>query len=332
MRWLLALALVILLLAAGAAIYLAAMEPAQRPASAESIEATPERLARGEYLAEAVLNCFDCHSEREKHRFGMPIVAHKKGAGDSFCPDHTLGFPGRVCIPNITPDPAAGISSWSDGEILRAIREGVRRDGTAIFPLMPYSFYRSLSDEDAGAVVVYLRSIKPIARERNKTELDFPVNWMVKFEPKPLAGPVPPPGAKDYGKYLAEVAGCRGCHTPVDAERRMIAGKDFSGGQIFPIDTGVAIRSSNITPHATGLGALTKEAFIAKFKVFAEREPIEVPPDQNTVMPWFGYARMTEEDLGAIYDYLKTVPPIENRVPRLRSPFKSNAKNGPSPG
>lgn len=322
MRKLLIAAAATLLSAAGLYAYLAAMKPAQRAPSDEKIDATPERLARGRYLAEAVLSCFDCHSVRRENIYGMPPIAETRGAGTP-CSDRALGFPGRICPPNITPDPKTGIGAWSDGELMRAIREGVNKNGGAIFPLMPYHYYRALSDEDARALVAYLRSIPAVAIERERTELDFPIDITVKFEPQPLEGPVAPPRSGDavaQGKYLAEIGGCRGCHTPVDEKRHMIPGRDFAGGQEFPLDVGVSVRSTNLTRDVkTGMGAMTKEQFVARFKAFEDPAAArEVPIDRNTVMPWLSYARMTEEDLSAIYEYLQTLPPIVNPIRRRK--------------
>jgi hypothetical protein len=316
MRKLLAIAGVIFVLGIGALVYLVLMKPAQRPPSAEQIERTPQRLARGEYLAEHVLACFECHSDRDMNRYGLPLVEATKGSG-TICFAQGFGFPGRVWSPNITPDPKTGIGSWTDGELMRAIREGIHRDGSALFGFMPYSYYRSLSDEDTRALVVYLRSIPAIEKARERTELDFPINLLIKFEPEPLAGPVPDPDAQNLGKYLAEIAGCRGCHTPVDAQHREIPGRDFAGGQEFPLDVGVRVFSTNITPDPkTGIGKINKETFIGRFKAFEDRATAAatVPIDKNTVMPWLNYAGMKVDDLSAIYDYLQTVTPIENRV------------------
>lgn len=323
MRKLLAVALAILIVAAAVLTYFTViMKPKQRPPSEEKIEPTDERKARGEYLVENVLSCYDCHSERDSNRFGLPALKDKKGIGTP-CFDQALGFPGRVCTPNITPDPKTGIGAWTDGELMRAIREGVGRDGEAIFGLMPYPYYRFLSDEDARAIVVYLRSQPPIEEARDRTKLDFPISVFIKLEPLPLTGPVDPPSTSDplaQGKYLSEIAGCHGCHTPIDEQHHALAGKDYSGGQEFPLDVGVLVKASNITPDPkTGIGKMSKEAFIGRFKAFEDHEAAaqEVPIQQNTVMPWLNYARMRVEDLSAIYDYLQTVPAISNHVRRL---------------
>ncbi|HWW63010.1 MAG TPA: cytochrome c, partial [Thermoanaerobaculia bacterium] len=154
------LLLVVVAVAVCAIAWLALRRPAQRPASTEKIEATPERLARGKYLAHHVTDCFGCHSDHID-AFGFPPKPGTEGQGGmSF--SKADGFPGFLAVRNITPDPETGIGNWTDGEILRAIREGVDREGKALFPMMPYGGYKELGDEDAKAIVAYLRTIKPI--------------------------------------------------------------------------------------------------------------------------------------------------------------------------
>jgi hypothetical protein len=143
---------------------------------------------------------------------------------------------------------------------------------------------------------------------------------------------VPEPDRNDkvaYGKYLARVAGCQSCHTPVDKQHQPLPGQDFSGGQEFPGPWG-ALRSANLTPHATGLGDRTEAQFVGMFKAF-DMPVADLPtvtPDKNTVMPWLTYSKMTEADLGAIYAFLKTVPAIERVVEKRPAP----ALPAPAPG
>ena len=99
-------------------------------------------------------------------------------------------------------------------------------------------------------------------------------------------------------------------------------GEPLAGGREFPLPDGSVLRSANLTPHATGLGSWTEEMFVQKFKMYADsayqpRTPAEV--GYQTIMPWTMYAQMTEEDLSAIYAYLKTVPAVENRVEKFTS-------------
>jgi len=307
------------LLAAGLAAAVGSMRaarPALRPPSPERIEPTPARLERGRYLAVHVLSCFDCHSRRDWSRYGGPTVGPPGAGGHCFTRED--GFPGTICSPNITPDPETGIGRWSDGEILRALREGVDRDGNALYPRMPYLEYRYLSDEDARAVVAYLRSIPAVRNAVPETRVSFPASFFITRLPQPLNGPVAAPDPGDriaYGRYLADVAGCRSCHTPVDRRQEPIPELAFSGGHEFKGPFGT-VRASNLTPHATGMGSRTREEFIAMFKAFSNVAAVAAPidPHANTVMPWFSLAGMSEADLGAIYDYLRTVRPIENQV------------------
>lgn len=310
-----------LALAVGALVaYLSSKKPLQRPPEAGTFEATPARRARGEYLALHVVDCLLCHSEARFDRYGIPRVPGTEGKG-GFVFGKDFGIPGTLPSRNITPDPETGLGRWTDGEILRAIREGVDRHGDALFPMMPYGAYREMSDEDARSLVVYLRSLKPIRNAVPKKKIDFPVNILVKGAPKPVAGPIVAPDAKKdevaYGRYLAVIGGCKGCHTPETRPGQPIPGREFAGGQVFRGPWGRNV-SSNLTPHPDAyLGKATKAEFIGRFRSFASLGGDAAPvatKGRNTLMPWLALSGATDEDLGAIYEFLKTVPPVENRV------------------
>ncbi|HEX8674228.1 MAG TPA: c-type cytochrome [Longimicrobium sp.] len=305
----------------GAAIFLGTKSPAYRPAPDLKVESTPEQIERGRYLVENVANCLHCHSQLDETKYGMPIKEATKGAGGR-CFTHETGFPGNMCAKNITPHPEHGLGKWTDGEISRAIREGVDKQNQPIFPLMPYTNYRHMSDEDTSAMIAYLRSLPPVAGQWPDRVLDFPLPIVVKFQPQPITAAVAAPDKSNtvaYGRYLINVAGCETCHTPVDAQHQPLPGMAFAGGQVFPLKPGAAVVSSNITMHETGLGNRTRENFIAMFRAYASPESHNVAADsgKNTVMPWLGMSGMTDEDLGAIYDYLKTVPPVANKVEKF---------------
>lgn len=335
----LGIAALVVLVPAVAFGYLSTMKPAQRPASAEKVDATPERVARGKYLVETVIGCVDCHSDFDLKTYTFPPTPGSEYQG-GFCFDKdNAGFPGKVCAQNITQDADTGLGSWTDGEILRAFREGVSRDGTALFPMMPYPYLKNMSDEDAKSVVAFLRTVPAVKKETQKGYIDFPVNLFIKFEPKPLAAPVPEPDHTDtvaYGKYLANMA-CAECHTPVDSTMHPLPGKDFHGGRVFDLSLaspGFKVASANLTPDdATGIGQKTRENFIAQFKAFADPEyrGMKVPGEHNTLMPWVRFAQMKDEDLGAIYDYLKTVPAANNPVERRPAPvLQKNVNASPA--
>lgn len=312
------LVLVVVVLATIGISYLTLKKPAQKAAADIHVEATAAQLARGEYLTNHVTICFDCHSERTT-AYGYPFTPDGRGAR-GFVWDRRIGFPGVLAASNITPERETGIGAWTDGEIIRAMREGVDRNGKALFPIMPYQHLRSLSDDDAKAIVAYLRTLPPIRYERPKKSLDLPLNFVEKFVPKPLDGPVSAPPRTDtvaYGRYLTQIGSCVECHTPKDEKNNPIAGQELAGG--FELHTpDQTVVSSNITPHPSNwMGTATKEEFIGRFRAFAgfnaETAPA-APKGRNTLMPWISFSRMSDDDLGAIYDYLKTVPPIEKKV------------------
>ena len=310
--------LVVIALVGGGLAWLAMRKPAQHPASAEKIEATPARMARGEYLVLHVTDCLGCHSDHNL-TFGLPLKPGTEGQG-GYVFDKNIGFPGTVAAQNITSDPETGLGRWTDGEILRAMREGIDNKGDALFPMMPYVHMRLLSDEDAKSIVVYLRTLKPIRNQVADKHLDFPVNLIVKFIPKPLDGPVSAPDPSDtlkYGEYLSRIGGCYECHTPHEEKGGLIEAGAFSGGWEMKGPWGRNF-TANLTPHPdTFIGRATKAEFIGRFRAFASLDPSNspaCPKGRNTVMPWLSYSKMTDQDLGAIYDYLRTVKPIANKV------------------
>ncbi|HTY42249.1 MAG TPA: cytochrome C [Thermoanaerobaculia bacterium] len=299
--------------------WLALRSPDMRPASTEKFEVTPERLARGEYLVLHVADCLPCHSDVHADRFGIPVKAGTEGQG-GYAFDKKLGVPGVVQAQNITADKDYGLGDWTDGEVARAIREGVDRHGKALFPMMPYPGFAAMSDEDTASVVAYLRTLKAIHRPVQPRQLDVPVNFFVKFSPKPLTGPVSAPDRSNsvaYGKYLVTIAGCRDCHTPHDDKGQLVPDQDFSGGWLMVGPWGRVV-TANISPDPdTFVGRSSRDEFIGRFKAFegmtAETAPV-APPGKNTVMGWLRLSGMTREDLGAIYDYLRTVKPIKKKV------------------
>ncbi|MFQ5752733.1 MAG: cytochrome C [bacterium] len=297
--------------------YLFIAFPKVESASTQVVEATTERIARGEYLANHVTVCMDCHATHDWRFFSAPPVPGTEGMGGDLYGEE-MGIPGSIYPGNLTP---AGLGDWSDGEIMRAITSGVNKDGEALFPFMPYTEYRHLSEEDLFSIISYLRSLSPIENVIPKRKLNFPMNLIVRTIPEP-AQPNPQPDPTDtmaYGKYLATISGCKFCHTPQE-QGVPISGMEFAGGFEFPLPSGT-VRSMNITPdRETGIGGWDEVTFINIFKSY---NPDDVRQDTlrtdeyNTVMPWAMYSGMRQEDLGAIYDFLRSVPAIENRVQRF---------------
>lgn len=312
---LLSLVVIVLVLAAAGSIFFNASFPKVEPAADITIEATPERIARGEYLANHVNLCVDCHSQRDWSKYAGPIKPETFGAGgEAFTRD--MGLPGDIYTTNITP---THLGDWTDGEIVRAIREGVNKDGKALFPVMPYTHYKKMRDEDVHAVVAYLRTLEPKKSDIPERDLDFPMNMIVKMMPS-KAEPMPVSTNNiERGKYLATIAGCGDCHTPMEKGRPVLE-KYFAGGNAYPLPGGT-VYAANITPDKeTGIGSWEKEDFILRFKTFQDStmQNMHVGESEfNTVMPWIQYSGMTDEDLGLVFDYLMSIEPISNPMERF---------------
>lgn len=310
--------LVILVAIGGLLAYVKTALPNVAEAPDIEIKATPDMIARGRYLANHVMLCVDCHSTRDWNQFAGPLVPGTEGQGGEVF-DQKFGFPGKYIAKNITP---YGLKNWTDGEIFRAITTGVSRDGTPLFPIMPHPNFGKADSTDILAVIAYLRTFAPIENNVEASKSDFPMNFIINTIPKdPAFTTRPSPEDKlAYGAYMLNAALCGECHTKF--EKGEMVGEPLAGGREFPLPDGSVLRSANLTPHATGLGSWTEEMFVQKFKMYADssyksRTPAEV--GYQTIMPWTMYAQMTEEDLSAIYAYLKTVPAVENKVEKFTS-------------
>ena len=258
-------------------------------------------LERGTYLVESIAGCGNCHTPKTAD--GVPMT-NMRLAG-AFVIEEPGAF--TAYAPNITMDIETGIGSWSDEEIVRAIREGFRPDGTLIGPPMPTPFYRGISDRDVQAIVRYLRTVQPIENvvPASEYQIPLPPNW---GSPVRSVSEVSREDLPAYATYLVITLGhCNECHTP------MIEGRyDFSrtglGGRAFPniFDLGYTAISANVTPHPTlGIGAWTDEQIK---RAIAEG----IRPDGSQMLPSMGfayYARMTDEDLDALVVYLRSLPP-----------------------
>ncbi len=312
------LLLVIIVVAGGALCYLYLHRPAQVEPVSIKVPMTPERIARGKFIFDNLADCGGCHSQRDFSKVAGPVVPSGEGRGNLLS-DFLKGLPGTVAAPNITNDPDTGIGLWSDGEKIRAIRDGVDNTGRALFPMMPYPSYRKMSDEDVQSVVAYMNSLPPLKNRLPATKLNFPVGLFIKFVPQP-AGAVPPPDRADsvkYGEYLAAIGSCGDCHTPID-NGRPVAAKTLAGGRVFATTAGTVV-SANITPDMeTGIGKWSEEYFQKKFydyKEYAANGPPPLPgPQAFTLMPWLGLSQLPPSDLSAMYAFLRTVKPVHNPV------------------
>ncbi|MDN3669586.1 cytochrome C [Echinicola jeungdonensis] len=307
---------IIAVIVIGALAYIQWGFPKVEEAPEMVVEGSPELISRGEYLAHHVMLCMDCHAERDFSLYAGPPIPETLGAGGERF-DRSMGFPGVFFSANITP---AGIGDYTDGELFRLITTGVKNDGEPIFPVMPYQNYGRMDEEDIKAVIAYIRTLKPVQKEHPKSEVDFPVNFILRTMPSP-ADPQTRPEEKDiikYGEYLVNAAACGDCHTKF--EKGEFTGPFLAGGREFMFPNGTVIRTPNLTKDKTGLGNWSKQQFVARFKSYdpATYKPNKINQGEfQTIMPWIMYAGMKESDLGAIYDYLMSLEPVENEVLRV---------------
>lgn len=277
-------------------------------------------IARGEYLANHVALCMDCHSKRDFTKYAGPVIPGSEGGGGELF-DSKMGLPGIIYSKNITPDSATGIGTWTDAEILRAMTQGISKNGDTLFPLMPYPNLNRMAKDDLLSIIAYIRTLKPINNAIPARQLFIPIAMAYpgKFLQPSVDSNVQPPVSDvvKYGGYLTAMANCAECHTPQSP-----AGPDrsrmFAGGYVFDLGSN-KVASANITPDSTtGLGNWTEERFLTKLTTY--RDSTQFMRDhgnQNTVMPVIMYAGMKDEDLKAIYAYLRTVQPIKNLVEKF---------------
>ena len=311
-RILAGLAFVLLIAVAALAVYVASRQNLRFTAPEPQVSASTDSavVARGQYVVRVVGDCAACHAAMDQKK------AYAEGADVPLSGGYVFKIPpGEFHVRNITPDPETGIGGTSDGAIARALRFGVGHDGRALLPFMEY---QGLSDEDLVAVISYLRSLPPV---RNPVP-DHHYNLLGNVvRATVLANPVGPKetpprqsprGATvETGRYLAgSVANCWACHTTRNQATGQLTGPLYGGTSGFTDDSqaGRTWNPPNLTPDPkTGRTAIfTEDQFVARFRAG------RVIP--GSPMPWQAYRLMTDDDLRAIYRFLKTLPPVVNDV------------------
>lgn len=301
------LLLLVFLVTRGAVPALAApdVEPVHvRALTSAHFDRTPTRLSRGKYLAESLLQCFLCHSERDWSKPGAPPISATKGSGHVFHNE-----PGYVlAAPNITPDIQTGAGSWTDDMLARAIREGVGHDGRALHPQMWYDAFAFLTDEDVASVVVYLRSLPAIHRAQPTRVLPSDVAQNIRNNPKPVLKEIPPPEPSTLsgrGEYLVAIANCIGCHTAWEAPSNPGL---FAGGNLVRFGDHSAF-SANLTPDPSGISYYNPDFFVEVLRNGAAKARKLSP-----TMPWIVFRNLTDEDLKAIYSCVQNLAPVHHVV------------------
>jgi Cytochrome c, mono- and diheme variants len=256
-------------------------------------------IARGKEIVFGPAHCADCH------HLGNADSLFNLGQVPALSGGYLFKLPlGNFYSPNITPDSTTGIGQYTDGQIARVLRHGVRPDGTAAFNLMPF---HDMSEEDMTAVISFLRSQPPVQNkipEKTVTLLGRVIN---AFLIKPV-GPSQPvikfvkrDTTAEYGRYLAySVANCNGCHTNRDLMTGEMIGAPFAGGLKFEEPGLPPLVAPNITTHKESrIYGWSQDDFIRRFRMG------KLIPHSH--MPWNSFRRMSDGDLKAIYNFLKTV-------------------------
>lgn len=251
-------------------------------------------LERGTYLMQGIVACGNCHTPKgpDGELPGMEL------AGGFLIEDEAF----TAYAPNITPDVETGIGGWTDEQIIAAIREGRRPDGTIIGPPMPIALYRDISDRDVKAIVAYIRATKPVKNTVPQSSYRMPLPPTYGPPVKSVAE-VPQDNMLAYGAYLAGPLGhCIECHSPLGPTGPDWQNQTGAGGIQFAGPWGVS-HAANITP--TNLGSWSdaeiKQAITEGLRPNGQRL---LPP-----MAFGYYKNITLRDLDAIVAYLRSLPP-----------------------
>jgi mono/diheme cytochrome c family protein len=252
------------------------------PVADVRVAGTPEQIARGAYLVSAFPGCASCHSS---NRSATPVILDGNG------PLPELVALGNFYAANLTP--GGRIKDWSDGEIIRAIREGMDRDGRPLV-VMPSEEYRHLSDQDAQAIVAYLRSQPAVSKSLPPQQPNFLAMMLLGAGQIPLSnqapvGSVTAPGrgpTREWGEHLVDISGCRSCHGPALDAQNIPQGPP----------PGPSLRS---------VKGWSEADFLRTMKTGLTPTGRQLNPE---FMPWPQFARGSDDDLRALHAYLISLP------------------------
>jgi mono/diheme cytochrome c family protein len=272
-------------------VLLVALSPAARAQDSRLIE-------RGKYLMNGIVACGNCHARRDQEGRVQPEL----GLSGGMLFDEE---PFKAYAANITPDPETGIGKWTDEQIIRAFREGIRPNGKLIGPPMPVAFFRGISDDDAKALVAYLRAQPPVKHVVPKSE--YRMQLPPAYGP-PIKGKIAAPPRSDlraYGEYLAGPLGhCMDCHTPwVQGVPDMA--RVGAGGNPFKGPWGVSV-SRNLTPHESGLKAWSDAEIARAIREGRSRNGSPLRPP----MAFDWYRNIDDADMKALIAYLRSLKPL----------------------
>lgn len=265
------------------------------PVAELQVAATAAQIARGEQLAN---NCTNCHSPGSQ----LPL------SGTNFVAKFDMPPLGTLYAPNLTP--SGNISSWTDGEVIRAIREGIHKDGRSLL-IMPSNDYSHMSDKDVQALVAYLRSQPATGDPSSDNQFSvlgavFMILADFRTAQQPVGGvTAPEAGTVEYGKYMVDIIGCSDCHGA------QLQGKLDNGQPGPPAGPNLTL----IIPQ------WTEEQFMTFFNTGTMPGGAQVPMltlasgFSEPRMPWTRVrAATTDDELKAMYAYLHSLSPVESPV------------------
>jgi cytochrome c553 len=293
-----------------------------RPVNNEKVEGTPERLIRGGYLVNQVCACGACHTTRESGRLVDPERTDAFLGGGNLFVAH--GMSDGIWIPNITPDVETGVGGWSDDELMRAIRDGVAKDGHFLLPFMPFGSFQQLSDEDVRSIVAYLRSVPAYKQPKPRTENQLGLMPRILFTKIGVqmhlpVHDVPPPDKSNvvqYGEYVASIGICTECHSLTKKGPRKRDDPQYLAGSEGPMEDPAfgKVWARNLTPDAeTGLGKYHPTQIKQAIRDGKRLDGKRMAPPMAVMLPH--YSGMAEEDLTALVAFLKSIPAARHQVP-----------------
>jgi len=267
--------------------------------SAATPTVAQDLVARGKYLVEGIGGCGNCYTAR-----GGPMKGVTLAGGNKF---GSPKAPFETYATNITPDRETGIGKWSDAQIITAIREGKRPDGSLIGPPMAIEFFRNFSDRDVKSIVAFLRTVKPV---KNKTPKAV---FRMKLRPGHPAGKVAdtsPANKIAYGAYLVQVGHCMECHTPMVKGKLDLKNRLGAGGRSFRGRWGESIAANITQDRKTGIGSWTDSQIKSAISKGVRHDGTGLRPP----MCFRCYGKMIDGDLNAVVAYLRTVKPVSNKL------------------
>ncbi|SEK23531.1 Cytochrome c, mono-and diheme variants [Roseateles sp. YR242] len=308
-KFAIALGFLVVLMAAAIGFYIHAVyrplpSTGKGPRGAETPDATTSLIAKGEYLAR-IGDCVACHTDP-----GGKVFAGGRAMATPFGPLYT---------PNITPDDETGIGAWSADDFYRMMHTGISRDGTLLYPAMPFASYTKVTRDDSDAMYAYLMSVNPVKQKNRPHELRFPYNqrellvgWRTLYFSE---GEFKSDPAKDAtwnrGAYLVQGLGhCAMCHTAVNRLGGSSESQAFEGGMIPNQNWYAPSLTSN---REAGLGNWSIKEIKDLLQAGASDRGTVYGPMAEVVYHSLQY--MTDADAEAMAVYLKDLPKRDAEPP-----------------